>query len=100
MKTCGFTIIRNGVNYDYPVVESIQSILPICDHFIVAVGDSDDHTLQLVQSINSPKIQIVETVWDMTQRKGGRTLAIETDKAFQLIPAEYDWAIYILYSGG
>jgi hypothetical protein len=95
MKTCGFTIIRNGVNYDYPVVESIQSILPICDHFIVAVGDSHDDTLQLIQRINSPKIQIVETVWDMTQRKGGRTLAIETDKAFQLIPAEYDWAIYI-----
>ncbi len=95
MKVCGFTIIRNGITYDYPVVESIQSILPICDHFIVAVGDSEDQTLQLIQSINSPKIQIVETVWDMEHRKGGRTLALETDKAFQSIPTEYDWAIYL-----
>jgi hypothetical protein len=95
MKVCGFTIIRNGILYDYPVVESIRSILPICDHFIVAVGDSEDKTIQLIQRIDSPKIEIVETVWDMNQRKGGRTLAIETDKAFQIIPDDYDWAIYL-----
>jgi glycosyltransferase involved in cell wall biosynthesis len=95
MKVCGFTIIRNGVKFDYPIVESIQSILPVCDHFIVAVGDSDDDTLQLIRNINSPKIEILETVWDLTLRKGGRTLAIETDKAFQAIPETYDWAFYL-----
>jgi hypothetical protein len=76
-------------------VESIQSILPICDHFIIAVGDSEDKTLKLIQSIDSPKIEIVETLWDMNLRKGGRTLAKETDKAFRMIAMEYDWAIYL-----
>ena len=48
MKVCGFSFIRNAVKYDYPIVESIRSILPICDKFVVAVGNSEDNTLQLI----------------------------------------------------
>ena len=59
MKVSGFTIIRNALKYDYPVVEAITSILPICDEFIVCVGDSEDETLALIKSIDSPKIKIV-----------------------------------------
>lgn len=94
MKVCGFSFIRNAVKFDYPVVEAIKSILPICDGFVVAVGNSDDQTRELIQRID-PKITIVDTVWDETQREGGRVLALETDKAFQAIPPEYDWAFYI-----
>jgi len=64
MKVAGFTFIRNAVKNDYPVVEAITSILAVCDEFIVALGDSDDGTESLVRSINSPKIRIVNTVWD------------------------------------
>jgi hypothetical protein len=95
MKVCGFTFVRNGVKFDYPVVEAIHSILPVCDSFVVAVGNSDDDTLQLIRNIKSPKIRIVETVWDDTLREGGRVLAVETDKAFQAITEEYDWAFYL-----
>ena len=56
MKITGFTIIRNAIKYDYPVVEAITSILPICDEFVVAVGNSEDGTLALIKSINSNKI--------------------------------------------
>jgi hypothetical protein len=95
MKICGFTIIRNAIKYDYPVLESINSILPICDEFIVAVGKSEDYTLQLIQSINSPKIKIIETVWDDSLREGGKVLADETNKAFNAIGPEFDWCFYI-----
>lgn len=95
MKTCGFTIVRNAIKYGYPVVESIQSILPLCDKVIVAVGKSDDDTLALIKSIDPQKIEIVETVWDDSLRKGGKVLAVETNKAFDAIPIEYDWCIYI-----
>ena len=54
MKICGFTFVRNAVKYDYPVIESITSILPIVDEFIVSVGNCDDGTLQLIESIGSP----------------------------------------------
>jgi hypothetical protein len=95
MKVTGFTFIRNALIYDYPVVEAIRSILPVCDDFVVAVGNSDDATLQLIRQIDPAKIKIVETVWDDTLREGGRVLALETDKAYQAIGNDTDWAFYI-----
>lgn len=95
MKVSGFTFIRNATKYDYPVVEAITSILPICDEFVVAVGKSDDDTLQLIKKINSPKIKIIETVWDDSLREGGKVLAIETNKALSAISPDSTWAFYI-----
>ena len=94
MKVSGFTIVRNAVKYDYPVVESIRSVLPLCDDFYVGVGQSEDDTLALVQSID-PKIRIIETVWDDSIRKGGRVLALETDKVLKIVPDDSDWCFYI-----
>lgn len=95
MKVSGFTFIRNALKYDYPIVEAILSILPICDEFIIAVGNSDDDTLALIQKIDSNKIKIVQTVWDDTLRANGEVLAIETNKAFKAISPDSDWAFYI-----
>jgi hypothetical protein len=95
MKVYGFTFIRNAVLYDYPIVESISSILPLCDEVIVAVGKSEDETLELIRSIPSDCIRIIETEWDMSLREGGRVLAEETNKALQNVPKDADWCIYI-----
>jgi len=95
MKISGFTFIRNAVLYDYPIIESIQSILPLCDEVVVAVGKSDDKTLELIQSINSDKIKIIETEWDLSLRKGGKVLAVETNKAFAAVAKDSDWCFYI-----
>lgn len=95
MKVTGFTFIRNAVKNDYPVIEAITSILPLCDEFIVAHGDSSDNTLNLVKGIGSDKIKIIQTVWNSDVREGGRVFAEETDKAFAAISADTDWAFYI-----
>ena len=95
MKIGGFTFIRNGLKYDYPFRESIRSVLPLVDELVVAVGKSEDDTLKAVQDIDSPKIKIIETIWDDTLRTGGQVLAIETDKAFAAISKGMDWAVYI-----
>lgn len=95
MRVSGFTIVRNAIKYDYPIKEAILSILPLCDEVVVAVGNSEDDTLNLIRSINSNKIKIIETVWDDTLREGGKVLAVETNKAFDAISKESDWAIYI-----
>ena len=95
MKVTGFTFIRNAIKYDYPVIEAINSILPLCDDFVVAVGNSDDETLKLISEINPEKIRIIETIWDDSLREGGKVLAVETDKAFQEISKDSDWAFYI-----
>ncbi len=95
MKIAGFTFIKNAVINDYPIVEAISSVLPLCDEFVVAVGKSDDDTLQLIKGIASPKIRIIETVWDQQLKEGGRVFAQETDKAYDAISADVDWVVYI-----
>ncbi|MCH7783406.1 glycosyltransferase family 2 protein, partial [candidate division KSB1 bacterium] len=89
----GFTFVRNAIKYDYPIVEAVTSILPVCDEFIINVGNSDDGTLELIKSINSDKIKIVESVWDENLRTGGRILAQQTDIALQHCTG--DWCFYI-----
>lgn len=95
MKVSGFTIIRNAIKYDYPVVESITSVLPMCDEFIVAVGNSEDDTRKLIESIASDKIKIIDSVWNDELRVGGKVLADETNKAKKAISPDSDWAFYI-----
>ncbi|MCP4723515.1 MAG: glycosyltransferase family 2 protein [bacterium] len=93
MKISGFTFVRNGIKFDYPFVESINSILPICDEYIVNVGKSDDNTLEAVKNICSDKIKIVESVWDESLREGGKILAQQTDIA--LSHCTGDWCFYL-----
>lgn len=93
MKISGFTFVKNAVKYDYPLVESIKSILPVCDEFIIVHGDSDDNTGQLIESINSPKIKVFDTVWDHTLREGGLILSQQTNIA--LSKTKGDWCFYI-----
>src|SRR5437868_3266615 len=69
MKVSGFSFIRNALKYDYPIVEAISSILPICDEFVLALGNSDDETEALISSIGSDKIKIIKTVWDETLKE-------------------------------
>jgi hypothetical protein len=95
MKISGFTIIRNAVINDYPAVEAITSILPVVDEMVVAIGKSDDDTEGLIRSIESDKIRIVQTEWDLSQLPGGKVMALETDKAFAEIAPDSDWAFYI-----
>ncbi len=95
MKVSGFSFVRNAVKLDYPVVESIMSILPMVEEFVISVGKSDDGTLEMIRALNEPKIKIIESIWDDSLRSGGRVLAVETDKALAAIDPKSDWAFYI-----
>lgn len=95
MFISGFTFVRNAIKYDYPIVEAIRSILPVCDEVVVLVGASEDDTLALIESIHDDKIRIEHSEWDDSLREGGRVLAVETDKAFSKINPDADWAFYI-----
>lgn len=91
MKLSGFTLVRNAVRLDFPVVESIRSILPLCDEVIVNVGRSEDETLDLIRSIADPKIKILETEWDF--RHGASVLRDETARA--MAACAHQWGLYI-----
>lgn len=93
MKVSAFSICRNAVKFDYPIVEFIRAGLPLVDEFIVNVGQSDDGTLELIRSIGSDKIRIVESFWDDNLKKDGLLFSIETNKA--LARCTGDWALYL-----
>jgi len=93
MKVVGFTFVRNGVIYDYPFLESLNSLLPFCDEVIVAVGRSEDNTLEQVKSLRSSKVRIIETVWDDSLRQNGTILSQQTNLALDQVSG--DWAIYL-----
>jgi glycosyltransferase involved in cell wall biosynthesis len=93
MKISGFTFIRNALEFDYPVTQSIKSILPICDEFIVNVGDSNDGTVELIESINDPKIKIITTKWnDLLRTKG---FVYGQQKTIAHYSCTGDWAFYL-----
>ncbi|MGH7274048.1 MAG: glycosyltransferase [Nitrospiria bacterium] len=93
MKISGFTFCRNTIKYDFPIVESIRSILPMVDEFIVNVGKSEDDTLELIQSIGDPKIRILESVWDESLKKDGLILSQQTNISLRACTG--DWAFYL-----
>ncbi len=94
MRISGFTVVKNAVRYDFPVVESISSMLPLCDEVVVNVGlPDDDGTLELVQGIEDPKIKVITQQWDPTLRVGGRILAVQTNMA--LYHCTGDWCLYL-----
>ena len=93
MKISGFTFVRNAILFDYPFIESIYSLLPICDEIIIAVGDSSDDTKKRLLKLNDPKLRLFDTVWDHKNRSGGRILAEQTNLALDKVSGE--WAIYL-----
>jgi glycosyltransferase involved in cell wall biosynthesis len=87
----GFTIVRNAVRLDYPIVPAIRSILDLCDEVVVNVGASDDGTRDLVASLGDSRIRILDTVWDFS--RGGHTLSYETNRA--MAACRGTWGVYI-----
>ena len=93
MRVSGFSFIRDAVKLDFPVVEAITSILPICDEFVVAVGESEDGTPELIESIDSNKIRIIHSTWDPKLFLRGAINAQQTNLA--LDDCTGDWAFYV-----
>lgn len=95
MRISGFTFMRNTSKLYYPFIESILSILPICDEFIIALasGDTDDLTEKKIQALNNPKIKLIHTEWDINTYPHGTVYAQQTDIAKSHCTG--DWCFYL-----
>lgn len=92
----GFTLVRNAEILDFPFRESVLSVLPLCQEFIINCGDSDDQTLSLCENLKKEfpnKIKIIRSVWSKENQSGGYQLKIHTDTALQACSS--DWLFYI-----
>jgi hypothetical protein len=97
MKVSGFTFLRNGQKLGYPFVESIRSVLPLVDEFIVALGPCDDTTEPMLRAIGDPKIRIVPTQWNENIRGdySVKGFVFGQQKSIALFNCTGDWAFYL-----
>jgi len=93
MKISGFTFLRNAVELGFPFEESIRSLLPLVDEYVIAVGQSDDDTLEQVRSIVDSKIIILETTWNENSSDAGFVYAQQ--KMIAQYACTGDWAFYL-----
>lgn len=93
MKISGFSFVKNAVKLFYPIEEAIRSALPLVDEFVIACGDSDDGTTDLIRSIGDPKIKIIETTWDPKHFVKGAVNAVQTNIALDACTG--DWCFYL-----
>ncbi len=93
MKVSACTFIRNGQILGYPFIESIRSVLPIVDEFVIAVGHSDDDTLALLREMNEPKIRLIETTWNETMQVKGYVYGQQ--KMIAQFACSGDWIFYL-----
>ena len=86
---------KNADKLGYPVKEAVLSILPLVDEFVIAVGDcdEDDKTRDLIESIKSEKVKIIDTVWDLEKYPRGMEHAHQTDIAKEQCSG--DWLFYV-----
>lgn len=95
MNLSGFTFLRNTSKLYYPILESILSVLPLVDEFVIALGkgDEDDDSEQKILSLNSSKIKIIHTEWDLNKYTDGTEYAHQTDIAKAACSG--DWLLYM-----
>ena len=93
MKVSAFTFIKNGQILGYPFLQSIKSILPIVDEFVVNVGESEDETLEMIRTIKDKKIRIIESKWNDSMRNHGYVYGQQ--KMIAQFNCSGDWVFYI-----
>lgn len=100
IKISGFTLIRNGIRFEYPFLESLRSLLPLVDELIINVGISDDHTLEWIKKFvleeGEGKARFFETDWPLKKsekNKNGLILAEQTNLALEQCTG--DWCLYL-----
>lgn len=93
MKISAFTFLKNGAMLGYPFIESIKSVLPIVDEFVIALGSCEDDTEEQILALNEPKIRIIQSNWCENMRVKGFVYGQ------QKMVAQYnctgDWAFYV-----
>ncbi len=97
MKVSGFTFLRNGEMLNYPFVQSIRSVLPLVDEFVVALGPCSDNTPAMLRAIGDPKIRIIETTWNegMKPDVSIQGYVYGQQKSIALFNCTGDWAFYL-----
>lgn len=88
MNISAFTLIKNAEKFQFPVIESINSLLPAVDHYLVNVGDSETHDLLFREFRNEPKVRLITFDWG-GKEKGTSFISEQTNLIMNAIGTDY-----------
>lgn len=95
-KISGITFIKNGLTLGYPIKESVESILPICDEVVINIGfdnpelKGDDGTWDYLNDhFKGSKFIFQKSWWDPAKRKDGLVLSEQTNIALSAATGDY-----------
>jgi len=92
----GFTIVRNASILQYPFLESVRSLAPLCDEVLINCGASDDNTRELCAVLEKEfpeKVRVIESTWEKKDQKAGYQLKAQTDAILR--QCKNPWCFYI-----
>ena len=92
LRISGCSIVRSGAGFEYPLVESLRSQLPLVSE-LVLVAHRGDPALQLVRELGDPRITVVESDWGAGPAGRGAVLARQTNLA--LAHCHHAWVLYL-----
>jgi len=90
-----FTIVKNFINYGYPLPEAIISILPLVDEFVVLITDSKDGSLKTLEMFRDQYSKIKIFQEDEPSIKGPIYYSYLTNKAKEYCKKDSEYLIYI-----
>ena len=95
MLISGFSFTHNATQLYLPVVESIQSILPLIDEFVIVVcdGDGNDNTYARIASMGDDKIRIINKPWPKREEAGEHIYSHVTNQALE--QCRGTWCFYL-----
>lgn len=70
MDLIGLTVLKNATLMGYPWVESLLSVLPVCEHFHISEGYSEDDTWEVLQRLQEKygdKISLSRYEWPVME---------------------------------
>ena len=97
MKLYGLAFVKNGVNFDYPFIESLKSLAPIVSKTYINVGIGDDGTKEKVSECDN--LEIIDVDWDDNRSDKGLILSEMTNiplkKMREDIKDDDAWVFYL-----
>ena len=68
MRLSIYTFVKDGLYFDFHVVDMLRHHLPLADEIVVNEGYSSDGTYEAIRDID-PKIRVVRNEWDRSDPK-------------------------------
>ncbi len=92
MRISCFSTVRNCYAADYPLLECLMQVYPICDEYLLGVGiSSTDDTIEYGYKIAEKfkKVRVIETPWDLSE--GPSVIATETNRILEQCQGDWLW---------